>query len=283
VGGRSPGFVAELGFVPRVDVHAATQTLTYTSRPARALSDWGPTVLLERVWAHDGTPLDWRARSSMAFNFQRSTSLLAFVEATGVTLRPGDAPNLAGPLEFRPDTWGLVAGTSPRPSWSASVDLTAGRAINFEPAGDRVPALGDHLGARLAVGIRPLTPLRIDNTWLRTSLTLDGRRAFVTDIVRTQWAWQFTREWSLRFIGQYDATTANQALVTIAPRRNLNADVLLTRLVNPWTALYVGVNSNRQDLALVESAAGTRVLQRTSALNVDAWQVFVKWSHLIRW
>jgi hypothetical protein len=280
--GRSPGFITELGFVPRVDVHEATQTVTYTSRPAKALNDWGPTIVLERVWAHDGTSLDWRARPSLAFNFQRSTTLGAFAQASRITLRPGDVPNLATPTALRPDTWGVNASSSPRPAWSISVSFTGGHAINFAPAGVRGLETGTHGGVRIGLGLRPLTPLRIENTWLRTSLGLDEGRAFVSDILRTQWAWQFTREWSLRFIGQYDSTRADSTLSSIAPRLNFNADVLLTKLINPWTAFYLGYNGNAQNIVLQETN-GVRSLRRADALALDGWQVFAKWSHLLRW
>ena len=281
--GRSVDFVTDLGFVPRTDVREASQTVDYTFRPARALSDWGPALLLEQAWAHDGTPLDWRARPSVSFGFQRSTSLGAFVEAAQVTLRPGDAPNVAADVALRPDTWGINASTSPRPAWSASATVERGRAINLAPAGGLPPSAGDHASARVTLALRPLTPLRIENTWLRTTLGAGDRRAFGTGIVRSQWAWQFTREWSLRFIAQYESTRADAALSTITPRRNLNADLLLTRLVNPWTALYVGFNGNAQDLALVQTASQGRLLRRTGVLASDGWQVFVKWSHLLQW
>jgi hypothetical protein len=281
--GRSATFFTDLGFVPRTDVHELTQTVTVTARPAKALNDWGPTLQLHRAWAHDGTPLDWRVRPSIAFNFRRATTADAFVEQTRVSLRPGDAPNVAALTSYRPNTWGFNASTSPRPSWSVSGGLVIGQAINFAPAGTRAPDVSGFLSSRLRVALRPLTPLRIEHTWLRTTLGPSGRRAFMTTILRSQWAWQFTREWSLRFIGQYDATQAEPSIVTTSPQRRFNTDVLLTRLVNPWTAVYVGVNSNRQDLDLVETDAGTRVVRRTSSLQVDAWQVFVKWSHLLRW
>jgi hypothetical protein len=282
VDGRSGDFVTDLGFLPRVGVHEATQTVTYTARPAQALADWGPTVLVERVWAHDGTPLDWRLRPSVAFNFQRSTNLAAFAQASRVILRPGDLPGLAAPAPFRPDTWGFNASSSPRPAWSTSVSFTGGRNINFAPAAPRAPETGRHANARIAVGLRPLTPLRIENTWLRTSLDLEPGRAFVSDILRTQWAWQFTREWSVRFIGQYDRTRTDPALSSVTPRRNVNVDVLLMKLINPWTALYVGYNGNAQNVEL-HDAGGIRSLRRTGALSVDGWQVFAKWSHLLRW
>ena len=283
VEGRSASFVTDLGFVPRTDVHELTHTLTLTRRPARIVNDWGPSVQLHRAWSHDGTPLDWRVRPSVTFNFQRATTADAFVELAHVGLRPGDAPNVAARTAYRPDTWGLSASTSPRPAWSASASVVRGQAINFSPAAGRPPDEGDYLNFRIRVALRPMTPLRIEHTWLRTTLGDGPGRAFTTDILRSQWAWQFTRVWSLRFIGQYDATVIDSMRVTIPPRRNLNADVLLTRLINPWTAIYVGVNSNRQDLELVDSIAGTRVIRRTPGLNVDAWQVFVKWSQLLRW
>jgi hypothetical protein len=283
VDGRSERFVTDLGFVPRTDVHEATQTLTWMFRPAKALAAWGPTMTMERAWAHDRTPLDWRARPSVTFDFQRSTTLNAFAEASHVTLRPGDAANLGAPVTMRPDTWGFDASTSPRPAWSLSFTFARGRAINFEPAGLAPPGSERHSSIRLGVALRPLTPLRVENTWLRTSLGAGEGRLFATDIVRTQWSWQFTREWSVRFIGQDDDTRADPLRTTITPRRNVNADVLVTRLINPWSALYVGYNGNAQNLELIETPGEGRALRRTPALSRDAWQVFAKWSYLFRW
>ena len=282
-GGASADFSTSLGFVPRIDFRHVMQSATLTSRPASAVNDWGPTLLVERYWSHDGDPLDWRARPSVSFNLRRATSFGAFAERSSITLRPGDAPNVHGMLRLDPNTWGFDASTSPRPWWSVTGNVVRGRAVNFTPAGAQPPETGGHLGTNLTAGFRPLTALRIDNTWLRTSLQMAEGRAFVTNIVRTRWAWQFTREWSLRVIAQYDSTRTDPSLTTIRPRRNLNADVLLTRLVNPWTALYVGYNRNAQNIDLVELEGGMRAIRRTNTLAGDAWQVFVKWSHLMRW
>ena len=281
--GASPAFVSELGFVPRVDFHQASQTVAYTARPAAALADWGPTLFFERTWSDSGRPLDWRARPSISFNFTRSTSFGGFVERSRITLRPEDAPNVTGHVTVDPDTWGFNASTSPQPAWSLSANVVFGQAVNFTPAGTLLPQTGDHRSARITAGLRPLTPLRIDNTWLRTELYMAGGRAFVSDILRTRWAWQFTREWSLRVIGQYESTQRDSRLTTIAARKNLNADVLLTRLLNPWTALYVGYNGNAQNIELIGLDDGARMIRRTETLAPDAWQVFVKWSHLLRW
>lgn len=281
--GTSADFVSDLGFVPRVDYRLASQSFTYTSRPASTINDWGPTVLVERVWSHDGTPLDWRGRLSLAFNFKKATTLNLFAERSHVTLRRGDAANVVAPLALDPNTWGITAGTSPRPAWSFSTAVAFGEAVHFTPAGARPPEAGTHRSTRLTLNLRPLTPLRLDTTWLRTTLKLKDGRAFATSIVRTRIAWQFTREWSLRVIGQYDSTQVNAALTTVRPRRNLNADVLLTRLINPWTAVYLGYNGNAQNIDLVQHEDGRREIQRTTHLAPDTWQVFIKWSHLFRW
>lgn len=283
VEGSSADFVSDLGFVPRTDYRLAAQSLTYTARPASTVNDWGPTIATERVWAHDGTPLDWRVRPSLAFNFKRATTLNMFAERSRLTLRPGDASNVAAPLTLDPDTWGISASTSPRPAWSLSTSFTFGRAVHFSPAGTRVPDTGAHRSTRVTLNLRPLTPLRVDNTWLRTSLVLDDGRAFATSIVRTRIAWQFTREWSLRVIGQYDSTQSDARLTTVRPRRNFNADVLLTRLINPWTAIYLGYNGNAQNIELVQVDGGRREIHRTAGLARDSWQVFIKWSRLFRW
>jgi hypothetical protein len=280
--GRSSDFATDLGFVPRVGVHTVTQTMNYTLRPAKTVNDWGPSLIAERTWAFDGTPLDWRVRPGLSMNMRRSTSFTAYKEASHVTLRPGDALNVRAPITFRPDTWAITASSSPRPQFGAAFEMTAGKAVNFNPAGALAPDLGAYTRTRLSLSVRPMTQVRIENTWLRAALDTSGEPAFVSNIVRTQWAWQFTREWSVRFIGQYDAVDTDATRSSLAPRRNLNADVLLTRLINPWTALYAGYNGNGQNLELLDNGTNTS-LRRTATLRRDGWQVFVKWSHLLRW
>ena len=170
IDGRSEGFVADLGFSAahrRSRGHA--DGLLYGA-PAGTLTDWGPSLFVERVWAYDGEPLDARARPSMNFNFKRSTTFSAFAEASQVTLRPGDAANVSAPMSFRPDSWAIVASTSPRPTWGATVDVTAGRAINLNPAGTFAPDLSDYWRSRVSLSVRPLTPLRIENASLLASL-----------------------------------------------------------------------------------------------------------------
>ncbi|NIR47283.1 hypothetical protein GWO43_02280, partial [candidate division KSB1 bacterium] len=51
---------------------------------------------------------------------------------------------------------------------------------------------------------------------------------------------------------------------------------------NPWTALFVGVNSNYQNLALNRVGEMTEITRTGSRFLNDSRQFFVKYSHLIR-
>ena len=71
---------------------------------------------------------------------------------------------------------------------------------------------------------------------------------FNNHILRSKWNYQFTKEFSLRMIGQYVATISNPGLTTLQTTKNFNGDVLFTYLINPGTAIYVGYNSDLQNI-----------------------------------
>ena len=62
----------------------------------------------------------------------------------------------------------------------------------------------------------------------------------------------------------------------------MNGDVLFTYRLNPWTALYCGYNNNFQNIGLWTTPTGNRVLRISNRLANDAYQVFVKFSYLLR-
>ena len=109
-----------------------------------------------------------------------------------------------------------------------------------------------------------------------------GATILNNNILRSRWNWLFNRELSLRFILQYDALLTNPELTALEATKNLNADILLTYLVNPWTALFVGYNGNAQNLELVTTATGADIARPRRRLINDAKQFFVKFSYLFR-
>ena len=132
--------------------------------------------------------------------------------------------------------------------------------------------------------IRPANAHRIDTTYLLTQLSQpsDGARIFDNHIFRLRWNWQFNRELSLRLIGQYDALLSNEELTTLPTVKNFNFDALVTYLVNPWTAFYVGYNGNAQNVDLLDTPNGRRLIRPRGAFVNDAWQIFIKFSYLFR-
>jgi hypothetical protein len=68
----------------------------------------------------------------------------------------------------------------------------------------------------------------------------------------------------------------------IEGRVNQGATLLLfTYLMNPWTALYVGYNSNMRNIDLIPTPLGNRVT-RSGDFMQDSRQFFVKFSHLFQ-
>ncbi len=170
---------------------------------------------------------------------------------------------------------------------------------------------------------RPVKPLKIENTYLFERLRATeneylfalsqvalsttpgvpiGKGIFNNHIVRSKWNWQFTPQLSLRVILQYNSVLANTPgkefylanspagpepfyLYTYLPtEKQFNADFLLTYLVHPGTAIYVGYNSDLQNLdhELMQDPAGLAGLYTAKGYINDSRQFFVKVSYQFR-
>jgi len=168
---------------------------------------------------------------------------------------------------------------------------------------------------------RPVKPLKIENTYLFERLRATeseylfalsevrlsetpgipiGKGIFDNHIVRSKWNWQFTPQLSLRVILQYNSILANTPgkefylagtpgtpsyLYTYLPtQKQFNADFLLTYLVHPGTAIYVGYNGDLQNLdhSLIPDPAGLAGLYTAKGYINDSRQFFVKVSYQFR-
>ena len=115
---------------------------------------------------------------------------------------------------------------------------------------------------------------------------------FNNHIVRSKWNYQFNPEFSLRFIAQYNGVLANPTYSSLQTTKNMNFDVLFTYLLHPGTAVYVGYNSNLENVdpnLCVHMAGseqcdpnGSGLLRSPSRLTNDGRQLFVKISYLFR-
>jgi len=300
---RSPGFFTEAGFLAesqvfrplyrsrqiaapplRTDIRSLRQFASYQFRPEKGrVISWGPTVLLNPIWDHQGTRLDVYRDLGMSWEFSGLTYLEVFQVANREVLRPKDFPVLSANRDFSHATSGVYFASQYIPEVNFRGKFTRGTGINFLPPTGQEPALANLTRADLGVTLQPLRPLRVENTYLLEQLTgrSDGASIFNNHIIRSHWNWQFNREFSLRVILQYNAVLANEQRTSLETTKNVNADFLFTYLLNPWTSLYIGYNGNHQNYDLLTSPAGNQLLRSQSFLN-DARQFFVKFSYLVR-
>jgi hypothetical protein len=280
----SEDFRAEAGFVPRTDFREMVHFTSYFFRPEATLIFWGPEFLVRRSWDQNGTRLDDVVEASLEWTFTGQTSFEVNYRRAKERLRPEDFPVLKADKDFDAGFWAIEYGTAFTDAFNLEGDLSWGSRINFDPLPGEEPYNVDWIESALNLNLRPMTRLRIDNTYLYTQLShpVSNARVLSDHILRTRWNYQFNRELSLRMILQYEATSSNRELTSAPTRKNVNGDVLLTYRVNPWTALYVGFNTNAQNLELLTEPRGERFLRRGNRLINDANQVFFKLSYLLR-
>jgi hypothetical protein len=298
----SPGFFTQPGFVNRVDLREYRDYDAYVFRPKNGLvTAWGPELSTRWTWDHTGLRLDTDYNPDLAIVMRRQTHLFIYpYEESRERLRPQDFNGLSQDQDFHEHTSGVNFYTAPIPQLGLGAQYFWGDGVNFVPGyiNSPYPYLKPYLArsdlASAVVTIHPFTQLKIDNTYLFSRLRTRDTNAniFNNHILRSKWNWQFTRELSLRVILQYDATLtqnspsvpADQFLYTYLPAtKNFNTDILVTYLLHPGTALYVGYNTEQQNLdptLRIDPVLGG--VHHGDRLINDGRLFFVKVSYLFR-
>jgi hypothetical protein len=171
-----------------------------------------------------------------------------------------------------------------------SADYGWGTGVNYFPGPEVAPFLARARSATLSMTLRPGPRIGLAQTYLHTHLETRRERPpapgpagiviFDNHIWRSKLTYQFTRELSLRVILDYNAVLPNASLVDLERAKRLTGDVLLTYLLNPWTAAYVGYTDNYENLRLTPPPTA---LQRTGPPDVPTGrQVYVKTSYVLR-
>ena len=141
------------------------------------------------------------------------------------------------------------------------------------------------------VTVRPVSRFRLEESYIYNRLRTNGSPTsgailaaadiFTLHLWRTKANLQFTRALSLRAIIDYNGLRPNGALIDLTRDRRLTADILVTYLVNPGTAIYVGYNDQYANVRIdpLLSPALTRTASATTSVGR---QIFVKVSYLLR-
>ena len=282
----SPEFSAPLGFVSRVDYREVDGDLEYMFRPKkRAVTAFGPKSNAFFNWSWDGRLQDAAVEVSAAMEMRANTKFEVGWE---------EAFELFDDREFRYYTHKIDAESEWIKWLTFAGKYRRGTDVNHNPPKKQAPSLANAQETELSVTVRPTSRFEYKQSltygWLRQSQT-DPRLGTVIRPVFTDWIvtsklkYQVTRELSVRAILNYEATIPNPALSREDEERKLVPDLLVTYLVNPWTAVYAGFTERYQNVLLVdgkvvEEPASTRDW-RVPATSVDR-QFFVKASYLVR-
>jgi hypothetical protein len=283
---NSPGFVTQTGFVNRVDLRQENINASYYFRPeGKTLISWGPTVQQFNIWDHRGTGLEHFVLPGMRVDLTRGTYFNFHPYARDfVYLRPQDYAGLSNVTRYPEGFWAFEGGTSWFKQFDFSWFLASGGGVNFNPAAGRVPQIAHEDNGNATLTFHASGRLRIDNTYLLEHLReRDTHLTAVSNhILRSKWNYQFTRELSARVILQYSTVLSNPHLSSLSPTKDFNADFLITYLVHPGTAIYVGYNSDLQNLDRRLLPTPTGLLTNPDNFINDGRQFFVKASYLYR-
>ncbi|HEY2013255.1 MAG TPA: DUF5916 domain-containing protein [Bryobacteraceae bacterium] len=281
---RSPNFRSELGYIPRVDIREWKNAASYTWRPEKStLVSFGPGITEAVTWDRLGRVRDWSVQPYFTFELRRATTLhLARTESFELFQNAG----------FRKSNTDFTFYTEWYKWLALNADYNWGTAINYYPGAGLVPFLGRSSSASAGLTLRASPRLRFDESY--TYGRLGAERQWLPDpafgsaaifnnhILRSKVNYQFSRELSLRAIFDYNSVLPNSRLVSLDNNKRLGADVLLTYLLHPGTALYVGYSDVRENVAfdplLSPSLARTGFPSTTTGR-----QVFIKLSYLLRY
>jgi hypothetical protein len=250
---RSDGFRTQTGFDPQPDIHNIYNRVEYRFRPeGKHLVSWGPMMEQYENFDHEGNHLNSGFMPSISGEFKGQTTVMLLYAKEMELLRPKDFNVLTENHRYVRHTTELKFDTSVYRPVSFHFDYRFGSRINYDSPDGVAPFLAGRTTVNTTLTVRPNKSLRIDNSYIlfRLHNRFASFGSMNDHIVRSKWNYQYNKELSLRFIGQYNAVLSNPAFTFLETTKNFNADFLVTYLVHPSTAIYVGYNTNLGNLTL---------------------------------
>ncbi len=278
---RSPTFRADLGFIPRTDIREFGGQVAYKWwREKKTLVNFGPAITILGNWNRKGQTQNWEADLEWDMQFTRLTNF---------TIMRTEAFELYQGLGFR-NNYNTYNFSSAWFKWlEAAAYYAHGSGVNYYPAAGYQPFPGDWQSGSLILTLRPTPRLRLDEKYIYSHLETRSGWQFASaptavynnHIVRSKVNYQFSRELSLRAIVDYNGVLANTSLVALDRTKRLSYDLLLTYMLHPGTALYVGYTDIYENLTFNPSRPPYLQLAGFPNLNTGR-MAFVKLSYLLR-
>ena len=217
--------------------------------------------------------------------------MLNFPRQTQIKVAQSRSYELFDAIGFRTNVSELSVYSSLAKSFGLSSSFTTGQAVNYAPASGIAPFLGQSRSASIGWTWRPAERLRIDNYYFYTHLgaTAGGvpaagtgsQTVFDNHIARLKLNYQFTRALSVRSIVDYYALLPNERLIEYTRSKVVTGDLLLTYLIHPGTAFYIGY-TNRMENVAIDPGMPSALRLTAAPGTVTNRQLFTKVSYLLR-
>ena len=282
---RSNGFVTEPGFDPQPDIHNIVQHFQYTfRREGSTLISWAPIFDTYETFDHGGNHLNSGFSPAMQVELKGQTYITLLYAKEMELLRPKDFAVLPANNRYVRHTTEVTVNTNYYRAVSLKMDVRWGTRINYDAPTGQIPILAGRTSVNTTLTVRPSRKLRVDNTYILFRLhdRMGGVGSMNNHIIRSKLNYQFTRALSFRFIGQYNSLLTNPTFTSLQTAKDFNADFLVTYLLRPSTAIYVGYNTNRENLLNPLAADIDGNLLRGPRYINDGRNFFVKASYLLR-
>ena len=276
---RAEGFHTDLGYVPRVNIRQLQQFVMRRWHPKKkVVLSYGPNLYLMMDFDHQNVQQDWQVNPGFNVEFVRST--YAGVNYTQAFERFGG-------INFRRDNTGAWGHSEYFKRATFDVSYSRGTRINYDAPTGFPAFLGHGTDLNAQITLRPVSRLKLDEIYYLSRLEARApivplpAAVFVNHLARSRLTYQFNRELSLRFILDYNGVLPNPELITQDRQKRITGDVLLTYLIHPGTALYVGYTDQLENLGLFPGAPPT--VQRIGFPSTTTGrQFFAKISYLFR-
>ena len=281
----STGFVTLTGFFQQPDIRRFSNRLLYLFRPeGKHITSWGPHLFQRNTFDHAGNQLDSIYEPGFDIHFRQNTDFTFYAGHWQELLRPSDYSALKQNQNFDMGDYAGITFNSAYLKWmSVNGGFFTGKDLNFDPPVNQAPFLANETQANLGMTLHPQNSLTITNGYILERLTARTARSGILNshIIRSKLNYQYNKELSVRAIFQYNSQLNSPTFTSLDYEKNFNADLLITYLIHPGTALYLGYNSNLEnfDPEAINSHGG---LLRTKGFINDGRAIYAKISYLFR-
>lgn len=289
----SQGYRADAGFVTVPQVRQTNTNSSYTWYPTHHfVQTYGIQANNRLAFNRLGQRIFHYAEGDIILTLPHNGLVVPFLGQNSDTLGPADYSALARRSNFTQNYGGILVKAAPKPQLNLSLNYYHGATPNYSPVGPAQPTLLTEDKVQAYVTLQPVSSLTVDNTYLldRTHEAHGTQGAYESQTLRTKINYQFTRAFSARAIVEYDSVGRNPLVSALDRTKQVSTEFLLTWLPHPGTAIYVGYDSDLQNLdrsLCNRTVSGTCDPNNTDAprssqyLN-DGRQLFIKASYLLR-